>query len=197
MTLGLPRGDDTLREHLGYAIDLIAMSLRETVEPRHTDPDREWYRQMANIEVFWSQARILIEFFTGALASEKCAAAEHFTDGFVQYEFPKSRELKDKRNDQIAHMNYARTINMDEKLQPHDMYLTAGAIARAIARFETSLRLDARKVWNSRVSGHKKIEADLVYGSSNLTACTVSTSTSTVTGWSGTWGPTGPSGPPR
>jgi hypothetical protein len=42
----LPPGDDTLREHLGYACDLIALSLREITEPPHEDGDREWFRRM-------------------------------------------------------------------------------------------------------------------------------------------------------
>ena len=42
---------------------------------------------MSLIEVFWSQARILVEFFTGALASTTTSAAEHFTKKKVQYDF--------------------------------------------------------------------------------------------------------------
>src|SRR6266480_2647959 len=75
MDPGLPAGDDTLREHLGYSLDLIAMSSREIAEPIHSDSDREWFREMSIIEVFWTQARILTEFFTGALASSTTAAA--------------------------------------------------------------------------------------------------------------------------
>ena len=167
-----PPGDDILVEHLGYAIDLMALSLREIAEPPHTDQDREWYRQMSIIEVFWAQARILVEFFTGALASSTTAAAEHFTSRPLQFEFPSAKRLKDMRNDQIAHMNYARTRDQEQKLQSQDMYLTAGAIERALRLFVDNLKPEARAIWDARVSGYRTIEADFVYTSANSQACT-------------------------
>jgi hypothetical protein len=193
--LHLPPGDDILREHLGYASDLVAMSLREIRETPHSDDEREWFRQMSIIEVFWSQASILVEFFTGAIASTMSAAAEHFTQGHVKYQFPSAATLKKMRNDQIAHMNYARTIDSRKKLQPEDMYLTADAIVRALKLFENNLRPDARKVWDERVSGLIQIEPDHIYGSDTKQACTAAptilrsqNTTGTFAGRTGTFG---------
>jgi hypothetical protein len=170
--LVLPPGDDTLREHLGYSPDLIAMALRELAEPPHADLKREWFRQMSIIEVFWSQTRILVEFFTGALASKTTSAAEHFTQGHVQYEFPfGDKDIKKMMYDQIAHMNYARTTEKEMKLQPIDMFKIADAITRAVQKFESSLGSDARKIWDARISGHQQIDAGLVYASGEPSAC--------------------------
>ncbi|MBR0936675.1 hypothetical protein [Bradyrhizobium jicamae] len=192
MEPGLPPGDDTLREHLGYSLDLVAMSLREIVEPGHMDQDREWYRRMSIIEVFWTQARLLIEFFTGRLASSTTAAAEHFTQGNVRYEFPSAQRLKQMRDDQIAHLNYARTTKLDEKLQPHDMYVTADALVRAVERFEQNLRSDAAEVWRDRICGRLQIDPNHVYVGPTLSACTT---TSTSVAWAGLLGATGPAPP--
>jgi hypothetical protein len=104
-----------------------------------------------------------VEFFTGALASSTTAAAIHFTEGVVQYDFPKAAELWQMRNDQIAHMNYARTTEIEEKLQANDMYLTAGASVRALKKFEENLRPNARKVWDDRTTGRRTIDPNLVY----------------------------------
>jgi len=166
----LPPADDTLREHLGYAVDLMAMSLKEIGEPPHADRWREWYRQMSIIEVFWCQARILVEFFTGALASTTTAAAIHFTKGEIPYEFPMAQKLKDMRNDQIAHLNYARATDSELKLKPEHMYLTAGAIERALKLFESNLRDDMRKIWDARITGRQRIKPEFVYVAKNFTA---------------------------
>jgi hypothetical protein len=189
-----PLGNDILREHLGYASDLVAMALREITEGPHTDEAREWFRQMSIIETFWSQVRILVEFFTGALASTTTAAAEHFTRGHVEYKFPSAQALKAMRNDQIAHMNYARTTKPDQKLQPDHMFHTAAAIARAFKLFENNLRADALEIWEGRISGHMPIEAERVYASDVPQACTAAptmlssrqTTTSTFAGMTGT-----------
>jgi hypothetical protein len=197
-------GDEIVREHLGYALDLVALSLREIAEPPHDDPDREWYRRMSIIEVFWSQARILVEFFTGVLASTTTSAAEHFTSQPVQYVFPNAQRLKEMRNDQIAHMNYARTTDKEQKLQPADIYLTAAAIDRAAKLFVKNLKPEYQSVWDARVSGHRKIEAEMVYASNSPQACTAAPqvlhTTSCAAGGQrfkviGRDGPKGPDGP--
>ena len=198
MPPGLPAGDDTLREHLGYSLDLVAMALHEIAEPGHSDPLREWYRQMAAIEVFWSQARILTEFFAGTAASSTTAAAVHFTTSYVEYKFPKAEALWKMRNDQIAHLNYARTTNTIDKLQHTDIYLTADAISRAVEKFEKSLRPEAAKTWSDRRTGFIKIDAKSVYASPEPSACTaapIGLTTQMRTAAAPSWGYTGPASP--
>jgi hypothetical protein len=60
-------------------------------------------------------------------------------------------------NDQIAHMNAARTTDSAEKLQPDDMYQMAGDIARAVKSFEMDLRDDLKDIWENRRSGRISI----------------------------------------
>jgi hypothetical protein len=98
--LQLPLANDILEEHLGYSADLVALALREISEAPHDDKWREWYRRMSIIEVFWGQARILVEFFTGALASTTTSAAEHFTKSKVYYDFAfGDKDIKRMMND--------------------------------------------------------------------------------------------------
>jgi hypothetical protein len=137
--------------------------------------------------------------FHGALASSTTAAAIHFTGGFVQYDFPKAAELRQMRNDQIAHMNYARTTKTEEKLQANDMYLTAGALVRALKKFEENLRPNARKVWDARTTGRETIDPNRVFVSSTFSACTAApqmlrfeTSTTVTPTLNVITGPTGP-----
>ncbi|MCV0385869.1 MAG: hypothetical protein K5821_05480 [Nitrobacter sp.] len=188
----LPPGDGILEEHLGYALDLLAMSLKEIGESPYDDEWREWYRRMSIIEVFWSQARILVEFFTGTLASSTTAAAGHFTKTEITYEFPGASQLKDKRNDQIAHMNYARTTDEDLKLQQHEMYQTSGAIKRALLAFEANLKDDQRKIWNERRTGRQLILPDLIYVSGTFSACAAGPIALQTTGYTSGFQGTGP-----
>ena len=150
---------------------------------------------MSTIEVFWSQARILTEFFAGTAASSTTSAAIHFTERYVECEFPKADALWKMRNDQIAHMNYARTTQMSQKLQKHDMYLTAEAIKRAMTSFEQNLKRDARTVWDNRTTGRIEIQPNIIYVPRGPSGPTNKTTTSPSSGWG--WGPTLPAGPPR
>jgi hypothetical protein len=216
--LKAPPADDILYEHLGYSIDLVAMALREIDEPPHSIALREWYRQMSIIEVFWGQTRILVEFFTGTLASSNTSAAEHFTKKKLQYDFAFGDEnIVTMMNDQIAHMNTARTTDPGKKLKPEAMWRVGAALGRALERFIENLTDDSRKIWDIRTSGYQKINAGYVYVSQTLNASSAApqmlqTSLSTtvapqinIVGLegskqpepSGLLGPTGPLGHPR
>jgi hypothetical protein len=213
-----PPNDDIIREHFGYSTDLIAMALRELKEPPHTDRLREWYRQMSIIEVFWTQARLLIEFFDGSAGSQNTSAAAHFMKSRLQFSFDSGdKDIETMMNDQIAHMNTNRTINLDDKFRPEDMWRVGRAIARESDRFTNNLSAKYRDIWDKeRVSGHIPIEADSVYLAleKNESACTappqieraaISTHApelkitgSNCSSWPNSLGgPTGPAGPPR
>lgn len=212
-----PPAEDILYEHLGYAVDLTAMALREIAEPGHSDELREWYRQMSIVEVFWSQARLLIEFFAGSLASENTTAASHFTTKPLTYDFAfGDKDIRTVMNNQIAHMNRDRTIVLGEKFQPEDMWRVGGAIQRALDQFVENLREEFHEAWNLRTGSRLRIEAGNVYASPVLGASSAapqalgpSLTTSVApklvligpsgsTGSEGpaqrTFGPTGPSG---
>lgn len=146
--------EEILSEHLGYSLDLVAMAVKEiTEEGFDKKSPREWFRRMACIEVFWSQLRILIEFFDGSLAGVNTAAAEHFTVGPVAYNFAfGDKDIKRMLNDQVAHMNYGRTGVEDEKLQLFDMQRIADALDRNVRLFEKNLKEEFKPVWEARVS---------------------------------------------
>jgi len=148
-----------LTEHLGYSRDLIARAVAEISAPPHQDHDREWFRQMSIFEVFWMQARLLEEFFRNDPApAPSWATAIRFTQGHVPYDIPRTRKFAPTMNDQIAHMNYARTMEAEEKLQLDEMLRVAGELKRAFAAFEKSLTPDARKLWEGRGTGRYEID---------------------------------------
>jgi hypothetical protein len=162
--LKAPPAEDILYEHLGYSIDLVAMALREIGEAQHSDGAREWYRQMSIIEVFWSQARLLIEFFNGSAGSTNTTAAAHFTNAPMIYDFAfGEKDIEKMMNDQIAHMNSERTCDPTKKLRSADMWRVGSAIGRALEQFVESLTDESREVWQIRKSGYQTISADYVY----------------------------------
>jgi hypothetical protein len=161
--LKAPPAEDILYEHLGYSIDLVAMALREIGEAQHSDGAREWYRQMSIIEVFWSQARLLIEFFNGSAGSTNTTAAAHFTNAPMIYDFAfGEKDIEKMMNDQIAHMNSERTCDPTKKLRSADMWRVGSAIGRALEQFVESLTDESREVWQIRKSGYQTISADYV-----------------------------------
>jgi hypothetical protein len=144
--LKAPPAEDTLYEHLGYSIDLVAMALREIGEAQHSDEAREWYRQMSIIEVFWSQARLLIEFFNGSAGSTNTTAAAHFTNAPMIYDFAfGEKDIEKMMNDQIAHMNSERICDPTKKLRSADMWRVGSAIGRALEQFVESLTDESRE----------------------------------------------------
>jgi hypothetical protein len=186
--LKAPPADDVIYEHLGYSTDLMAMALREIAEPKHADDEREWFRQMSIIEVFWSQARLLVEFFNGSSGSTNTTAAAHFTKARMAYDFDfGDKDINKMMNDQIAHMNSERTCDPNKKLQPDDMWRVGSAIGRALDRFIENLTDDSRKIWDIRKSGHLKIETSYIYVTPTLGACTAAPQV-----LQGTTGPLGP-----
>lgn len=185
---------DILHEHLGYEIDMVASAIAAIAAG-----DADWFRRMCAIEAFWLHARTLLEFFEDRTAPSRTAAAQHFTDKPIEFEIPSRTKYEALMNDQIAHLNYGRTRNELEKLRGHDVYVVAGALARAILVFEKHLRSDAREIWETRTSGRLTIDAARIFVSDTRSATGVfqalesSTSTATmypVTGWTGPRGPT-------
>ncbi|THD62075.1 MAG: hypothetical protein E7813_20930 [Bradyrhizobium sp.] len=69
---------------------------------------------MSIIEVFWSQALLLVEFFHGSEGSETTCAASHFTKTPVTYAFG-DKGIKTMMNDQIAHMKSARLADRRQR----------------------------------------------------------------------------------
>jgi hypothetical protein len=152
---------------------------------------------MSIIEVFWGQARILVEFFTGALASTTTSAAEQFTKKRLRYGFAfGDKDVVEMMNDQIAHMNNARTTDPNAKLRPDDMWRVGAAIGRAFNLFEENLRDDARKVWAARITGRQPIDAGNVYVFGTAQACTPGPKTAAES-FNYLGGPTGAGGPAR
>lgn len=204
-----PPNEDILYEHLGYALDLVALALREIGEPPRDDEKSEYFRGMAIIEVFWSQMRLLIEFFNGGLGRTTTTTAADFTKTELRYSFDfGDKNIDDMMNNQIAHMNNARTADPDRKLRSDDMYRVARALAREVGRFEKELTDKYKETWDIRVAGREPIDPSTIYTSRAAPqACTVQTSTSSMVGFgftgptnpTGTYigGPTGPSGPSR
>jgi hypothetical protein len=117
-------------------------------------------------EVFWMEARLLMEFFNKN--QERTACADHFTHKRIEYPFPTvgtidSKSLADQINDQFAHLNYDRRTSEFEKLRIPEMHLVAGALARAVKTFELNLKPAAREIWNQRKTGLQPINPDLLY----------------------------------
>jgi hypothetical protein len=198
-----PPNLDIVYEHLGYSLDLIAMALREIGEPPHQDHWREWFRRMSIIEVFWGQARLLIEFFEGSLGRKTTTTAAAFTKTNLKYSFDfGDKDIDAMMNNQIAHMNAARTTDPNKKLKADDMWRVARALEREVKRFVADLTDESKKAWGIRITGFQSINADVIYNTHVLQACTpgpvgaLQTTTSTAIGL-GPFGPTGPSGPQR
>lgn len=179
--------EEILSEHLGYSLDLVAMAVKEIEEEGFDKKSpREWFRQMACIEVFWSQLRLLIEFFEGSPASTNTASAAHFTISKISYDFALGgKDIKRMLNDQVAHMNYGRTGVEGEKLQLVDMQRIANALHRNVRLFEKNLKEEFKTVWEARISGRLLLEPNTVLSVENVSsACTVfQTSEQTSSSW--------------
>jgi hypothetical protein len=136
---------DVLHEHLPYELNMLAWALNTwaniPAEPINLSDAGELNKCRRNsaVETFWLHARNLHEFFMQS--QTRTASADHFTNERVDY----SDLLKElgsnieNINDQISHINYARTRNNNEKLDFFLAWRVMGAIGRAVKRFQEKL----------------------------------------------------------
>jgi hypothetical protein len=121
---------------------------RQSAPASESQSKEDWAKLETPKNGFWLHARNLIEFFKTPASDSRTAAADHFTTEVIHYEMP-SKEMKNKINDQISHLNYDRLTDFG-KLTFDDAIRIKGQIDRAVAKFQIHLRAEARSLWQFR-----------------------------------------------
>lgn len=140
-----------LTEHLPYEIDLLEQCIEawsKSAPASEGEPKEVWANRMMPINGFWLHARNLIEFFTRPASDSRTAAAGHFTTKVIHYEMP-NKEVVEKINDQISHLNYDRLTEFG-KLTIYDAVRIKEQIDRAISKFQDHLTVEAASLWQNR-----------------------------------------------
>jgi len=138
-----------LDEHLRYEVDMFDEAAKFLMSEQFAKLDREntnnrddWFRANAAIETFWTHARTLREFFTQKKNDEPVKDAHHASarDFAPDYwhEIDLDKDIADKINAQVSHLNYGRKSEPSEKLGP-EMQRVKAAIDKEVRRFQDKL----------------------------------------------------------
>jgi hypothetical protein len=149
---------EMLTEHLPYEINMMNCAFTFIISDgpsRVTNAiiqEAEFTTFLRNlaVESFWIHARSLLEFFWRHSHVEgRTSSANDFTCAELNYDLPFSG-LDKTINEQICHLQYARSRNVHDKLGGFEMSRVRESIERAFECFQSNLTTEAAKYWVRR-----------------------------------------------
>jgi hypothetical protein len=172
----LPAHRQMLVEHLPYELGMLEWSYAALYDDQLSPFKCHMLIGNLAIESFWLHARNLLEFFSYPRSGTETGVAS--ASDFVRSKrFEPQINLQtliDEINVQIAHLQYGRPSNFEQKLNSARMSYVRGAINKAVKLFEADMIDEAKAVWRPL----PRLQINMT--TQTVTACTVISSTASV-----------------